>query len=307
MSFAIITNVVGVKNDAGVNVRFCSGLKTIKKILLVPEEAGDIFDEQKEAVVFTNEPSLELTQQEPKEEESKEEPKKEERKESPEETELLAFIREQHGDIGFDMANLVDGQYFLMKSGDKYLLNVVVSSSGWFTKSYTSSVVGKYYTMPMVENYDVASPKVAELKTLLASTLSEKSNLLAQSCSFQSQASSLDVENKFLKSIIEKFHKEIETLNNKHEEAKAETINRINSLETKMLSTPEPRITRELYQQDREVYQKDNFFNREFHREVKPRKNTNNDIVGKFENSLALIANFDKSKLRSLANSTAGF
>lgn len=300
MSFAIITNVVGVKNDAGVNVRFCSGLKTIKKIILVPEEAGDVFGEQIGQEKSTNKLTLESSpKEEQKEEQPKEEPQKEQKEQSPEETELLAFIREQHGNIGFDMANLVDGQYFLMKSGDKYLLNVVVSSSSWFTTTQTSSVIGKYYTMPMVENYDVSSPKVAELKTLLESTLNEKSNILAQSCSFQSQASNLDVENKFLKSIIEKFHKEIETLNNKHEEVKTETINRINSLETR-LSNPEPRYTRE-------VCQPDNFFNREFHREVKPRKHNNNDIVGKFENSLALIANFDKSKLRSLANSTAGF
>lgn len=321
MSFAIISNINTSFDDEGKRV-FTKCEKTIKRVVLTPEIAsGEVFksDVELEMEKLINEQEESFEQEiedEPiqgeelkenadetnnKTEEDnkpKEEPKPEEESKPEEpisqsnmETELLAFIREECGELTLTMDGLSSGDMFLTRIGEnKYHLNKVSTSTGWFKSTNVSTLVGKFSALKMIEDYSVSSPRVSELKSLLESTLEEKSNILAQSCAFQSQVNNLNVENKFLMTIIDKFHKEIETLNNKHDEAQNETINRINNLEHKIMYNKEPREELTFPRQKR----------------CEPNK-FNNEIVGKFENSLMLIANFDKTKLRSLANSTIGF
>jgi hypothetical protein len=281
-SFAIISDINVNNTDTTENnsSRFSVGPETIRKICLIPdEEPGEVFLADSQMVAQIAE-DIACENIEPEVDNS------DERVKQFIEKELLSYITERHGDIGFTMEGLTEGQLYLEKDNNTYCVMVVISSSGWFKRSvFISARLGTYYTMPVAEDYSIATPRVEELKSMLDSVVQEKRDILAESCSFQSEAAELSRENKFLQSMLDRFHAEIKSLNEKHDEAQSETINRINNLETKIMYNKSAQS--EFFSESKKVSKSEPRFG--------------DDVIGKFENSLALLTNFDKSKLRSIA------
>lgn len=282
-SFAIISDINVNNTDTTENnvSRFSVGSHTIRKICLIPdEEPGEVFLADSQMVAQIAE-DIACENIEPEVDDS------DERANQFINKELLAYITERHGDIGFTMEGLTEGQLYLVADHHTFVVMVIKQAAGWFGRAtLTSSVYGTYYTMPVAEDYSIATPRVEELKSMLDSVVQEKRDILAESCSFRSEAAELSRENKFLQSMLDRFHSEIKSLNEKHDEAQSETINRINNLETKIMYNKGAQS--EFFTETKKVSKSEARFG--------------DDVIGKFENSLALLTNFDKSKLRSIAS-----
>ena len=282
-SFAIISDINVNNTDTTENnvSRFSVGPDTIRKICLIPdEEPGEVFLADSQIVAQIAE-DIACENIEPEVDNSDEKAKQFIEKE------LLAYITERHGDIGFTMEGLTEGQLYLHAGHYSFEVMVIKQAAGWFGRAtFAPLTYGTYYSMAVAEDYSIATPRVEELKSMLDSVVQEKRDILAESCSFQSEAAELSRENKFLQSMLDRFHSEIKSLNEKHDEAQSETINRINNLETKIMYNKGTQS--EFFTETKKVSKSEPRFG--------------DDVIGKFENSLALLTNFDKSKLRSIAS-----
>ncbi len=281
MKFVIITNVE--KHDNA----FVRGIDTVRTIVHVKQNKIDIKDnyiednlatESAEATVITiDTESLVKDDTENLVKDDKE-------------TILLKYISTfMESDLSIltkdiTLKDMSTGSMFLVKAENGFDLNIIdtTTNTTWYTtySNNTSRTVGHFYTMSVCNDLDIETERVVELNNNISKIMKEKNDILAQSCTLESDIASIQSENKFLKKLADKYRDQIESTNSNYEEC----MTKINILTDRVNKKNEIHIHPHV--------------NQRFSARNSPRNVANDNIP--FE-----IINFDKTKLRNVRDLTA--
>lgn len=114
------------------------------------------------------------------------------------------------------------GTYYLRRlTSRKYALCMAETTiiKGWFSNSEVPSerIIGHVKALEIYQEIEVESPRINELTTMIRSLMLEKTDILAESCSLQSELNNVTNENEFLVGLVQKFQDELVGMNEKYE------------------------------------------------------------------------------------------
>ena len=116
---------------------------------------------------------------------------------------------------------LVDKYFFVKVSDYKWTLNILekITKQHWFsvTTILSQHSIGMIKIIDVDQTYDVESARISELTGLVKSLVQEKTDILAESCSLQSELRNAIGENDFLTGLVQKFQEELVGINLKYE------------------------------------------------------------------------------------------
>ena len=143
---------------------------------------------------------------------------------------LLNYIETHIGQkipINVEMTDLgLNGGFYLKQIKEKYVLfKLEAITSGWFTMTTSTNAtkIGKYFVVPIAAEHSVESEKIAEMKQIITSIVTEKNNLLAECGSLESKIKHLYAENSFLKDRLMKLQEIDEDEDEDEDETKNKT------------------------------------------------------------------------------------